>query len=55
MHGLRHQYAQMRYEVLTGWKSPAADGPGKAQFALSQRLVDRHARQQISRELGMSG
>lgn len=52
MHGLRHQYAQMRYETLTGWKSSAAGGPGKAQFGLSQRLVDRHARQQISRELG---
>jgi hypothetical protein len=25
MHGLRHRYAQMRYETLTGWKSPAAD------------------------------
>jgi hypothetical protein len=52
MHGLRHRYAQMRYETLTGWKSPAAGGPGTAQFDLSQRLVDRHARQQISRELG---
>jgi len=52
MHGLRHWYAQMRYEALTGWKSPAAGGPGKAQLGLSQRLVDRHTRQQISRELG---
>lgn len=52
MHGLRHRYAQMRYETLTGWKSSAAGGPGKAQFGLSQRLVDRHARQQTSRELG---
>ena len=52
MHGLRHQYAQMRYETLTGWKSPAAGGPGKAQLDLSQRLVDQHVRQQISRELG---
>ncbi|GFM58700.1 integrase [Pseudomonas cichorii] len=52
MHGLRHRYAQTRYETLTGWKSPAAGGPDKAQFGLSQRLVDRHARQQISRELG---
>lgn len=52
MHGLRHRYAQRRYETLTGWKSPAAGGPGKAQCGLSQRLVDRHARQQISRELG---
>lgn len=52
MHGLRHQYAQMRYETLTGWKSPAAGGPGTAQLDLSQRLADRHVRQQISHELG---
>lgn len=52
MHGLRHRYAQMRYEVLTGWKAPAAGGPGKAQLNSSQRLSDQHARQQISRELG---
>ncbi|CAM5255974.1 Integrase OS=Stutzerimonas stutzeri OX=316 GN=CXK99_20620 PE=4 SV=1 [Stutzerimonas stutzeri] len=30
MHGLRHRYAQMRYEVLTGWKAPAAGGPDKS-------------------------
>jgi len=52
MHGLRHWYAQMRYEVLTGWQAPAAGGPGKAQLNSSQRLSDQHARQQISRELG---
>ncbi|CAM3698203.1 integrase [Bordetella pertussis] len=52
MHGLRHQYAQSRYETLTGWKSPAAGGSGTAQLDLSQRLADRHARQQISHELG---
>ncbi len=52
MHGLRHRYAQMRYETLTGWKSPAAGGPGTAQLDLSQRLADRHVRQQISHELG---
>ncbi len=27
MHGLRHAYAQNRYEELTGWKAPAAGGP----------------------------
>lgn len=27
MHGLRHRYAQDRYEALTGWKAPAAGGP----------------------------
>ena len=36
MHGLRHRYAQMRYEALTGWKAPAARGPGKVQFSISQ-------------------
>jgi len=52
MHGLRHRYAQMRYEVLTERKALAAGGPGKAQLNSSQRLSDQHARQQISRELG---
>lgn len=51
MHGLRHRYAQRRYEILTGGKSPAAGGPSKAQLDLSQRLADRHVRQQISHEL----
>ena len=29
MHGLRHAYAQQRYEELTGWKCPAAGGPSQ--------------------------
>ena len=52
MHGLRHQYAQMRYEALTGWKAPAVGGPGKAQLDANHRMSDQHARQQISHELG---
>jgi len=52
MHGLRHQYAQMRYEALTGWKATAARGPSKVQLSISQRLSERYARQQVSRELG---
>ncbi|OWT58386.1 integrase [Candidimonas nitroreducens] len=52
MHGLRHRYAQMRYEILTGWKSPAAGGPSAAQLNLSRRLADQQVRQRISRELG---
>lgn len=52
MHGLRHQYAQMRYEALTGWKAPAVGGLGKAQLNANHRMSDQHARQQISRELG---
>lgn len=52
MHGLRHAYAQRRYEALTGWKSPAADGPSTRSLTPSQRLADFEARQIISRELG---
>ena len=52
MHGLRHQYAQSRYEALTGWKAPTAGGPSKSQLDATQRVSDHHARQQISRELG---
>ena len=52
MHGLRHAYAQARYEVLTGWKPPAAGGPAVRDLTPDQRAVDVEARQQISRELG---
>jgi integrase len=52
MHGLRHAYAQMRYEVLTGWKSPLAGGPSRTSFTREQRLIDAQARQTISQELG---
>lgn len=52
MHGLRHQYAQTRYEALTGWKAPAADGPAQAELSSEQRLRDGYARQVISQELG---
>jgi site-specific recombinase XerC len=52
MHGLRHRYAQMRYEALTGWKAPAVGGPGRAQLSADHRMSDQNARQQISRELG---
>lgn len=52
MHGLRHAYAQTRYEALTGWKPPAAGGPSIRELTLDQRSFDAKARQQISRELG---
>lgn len=52
MHGLRHRYAQMRYEVLTGWKAPVIGGSSTAQLGMVQRLADQQARQHISRELG---
>ncbi|MCG9078145.1 phage integrase N-terminal domain-containing protein [Laribacter hongkongensis] len=52
MHGLRHQYAQMRYEALTGWQAPVAGGPSIRELSPTQRMEDSHARQAISRELG---
>jgi hypothetical protein len=52
MHGLRHRYAQMRYEALTGWKAPAAAGPSVKSLTPAQRAQDAIARQTISRELG---
>jgi hypothetical protein len=52
MHGVRHRYAQQRYEALTGWKSPAAGGPYQRALTAEQREVDWKVRQIISRELG---
>jgi site-specific recombinase XerD len=52
LHGLRHQYAQDRYEALTGWKAPAAGGPPVRALGIEQRALDRQARLTISQELG---
>ncbi|MGD8617292.1 MAG: integrase domain-containing protein [Gammaproteobacteria bacterium] len=52
MHGLRHAYAQNRYEELTGWSCPAARGPVAKDLTPEQRETDREARLTVSRELG---
>ena len=52
MHGLRHAYAQQRYQELTGWPSPHAGGPAKEQLTTVQRQTDQQARLTISGELG---
>jgi integrase len=52
VHGLRHAYAQTRYEQLTGWKAPAAGELSSKQLTPEQKAVDRQARLTISRELG---
>jgi hypothetical protein len=52
LHGLRHAYAQERYEKLTGWKAPAAGGPPSRTLSDVERVIDREARLTISRELG---
>ena len=53
-HGLRHAYAQERYEELTGWKCPAAGGPSRKSLTSEQREIDERVRKVISEELGHS-
>lgn len=52
MHGLRHAYAQSRYESITGWKAPAAGGPATEMLDEMEHARDELARLAISRELG---
>jgi len=52
LHGLRHAYAQRRYEELTGWKSPAAGGLKSQYLTADQKKIDQDVRLLISRELG---
>lgn len=52
MHGLRHTYAQNRYEELTGWKCPVVGGPEAKALSVEQKETDRQARLTISQELG---
>jgi integrase len=51
-HGLRHAYAQRRYEELAGWKAPHAGGPKSAELTPGQKAIDRAARLAVSAELG---
>lgn len=52
-HGLRHAYAQARYEELTHWPCPAAGGPsGKDLKTPQERDLDKWARAIITREMG---
>lgn len=52
LHGLRHAYAQSRYQALTGWACPAAGGPTAKSLSAEQRQQDHQSRLTISRELG---
>lgn len=45
MHGLRHHYAQARYEALTRWRAPSAGGPPARMLTPGQRMQDAIARQ----------
>jgi hypothetical protein len=52
MHGLRHAYAQDRYQEITGWKAPAAGGFCRKDLTEKQKKIDLKARLNISHELG---
>lgn len=52
MHGLRHAYAQRRYQELAGFKAPAAGGPPRSTLSTDERALDKKARAVISAELG---
>ncbi|MCY3884649.1 MAG: integrase domain-containing protein [Gammaproteobacteria bacterium] len=52
LHGLRHGYAQRRYQALTGWASPFAGGPPQQNLQKDLKTRDVCARLQISQELG---
>jgi len=53
-HGLRHTYAQARYQELTGWRSPHQGGPARSELNGDRRARDIQARRQIAEELGHS-
>jgi hypothetical protein len=52
MHGLRHAYAQQRYEDLTGQKCPIQGGASRRSLDGEALALDTEARQIISREMG---
>jgi hypothetical protein len=52
LHGLRHAYAQARYDELCGWAAPACGGPTSRELSPEQKAVDLQARLTVSRELG---
>lgn len=54
LHGLRHGYAQRRFETLAGFPCPAEGGPRSKDLSSKQRALNREARTIISAELGHS-
>lgn len=52
LHGLRHGYAQSRFEALAGFKAPLAGGAKREEMTPEQKEADYLARMQVSAELG---
>jgi integrase len=58
-HGLRHKYAQDRYEEMTGWKCPASMSPEERlsfrdSMTPEMRELEREKMLELSKELGHS-
>ena len=51
-HGLRHAYAQERYQELTGRLAPSAGGSKRNELSNDEKQQDYQVRMQISKELG---
>ncbi len=54
LHGLRHAYAQRRYQEFTGWEAPINGGPTSKQLTPEQKYIDCRARMILSEEMGHS-
>ena len=62
LHGLRHAYAQRRYKELTrlldpngqGFNCPIDGGNPYKSLSITEKIIDRQARQILSRQLGHS-
>ncbi len=54
LHGLRHAYAQKRYEDLTGFPPPIAGGPSAKELTPEQKERDDYARSILSGEMAHS-
>lgn len=52
VHGLRHKYAQVWYELETGWKCPKNGGMSSKDMTDKQKRIDFKARMKISHALG---
>ena len=52
LHGLRHGYAERRYEALVGWPPPVLGGPHRKELSDLDLQIDTKARLALSRELG---
>lgn len=51
-HGLRHGYAQKRYEELTGFRCSVCGGKQRKEMSSEEKQIDDRARLIISNELG---